>query len=236
MRKSITTLWTVISIVALSTSSDVHAANASKQENIGVGTGAVIGAVAGGPIGFVVGAAIGAKIGDNMHKKNVQIETLEASLQNSRDEMTELQTDVEFLSAEVNRLEDLSQPELLALLQSGIDMDLLFRTDESALTNATGSRLTQLASSLATMSDLGIQLDGFADERGNESYNQTLSEKRVQYVRDIFVEAGVDASRISVNAHGESIAPDSNLDSLALERRVSVKLYLSNQSAVAKNH
>jgi outer membrane lipoprotein SlyB len=38
------------------------AAKASKEENIGVGTGAVVGALAGGPIGFFIGAAIGAKV------------------------------------------------------------------------------------------------------------------------------------------------------------------------------
>ena len=40
---------------------------ASKQESIGLGSGAVIGAAAGGPIGFILGAAFGGWLGDRFH-------------------------------------------------------------------------------------------------------------------------------------------------------------------------
>ena len=78
-----------------------------------------------------------------------------------------------------------------------------------------------------------IQLDGFADERGDEGYNRALSEKRVQFVRDLFISAGVDAKRISSSAHGESAAQDENIDSLAMERRVSVKLFIDGTQSLA---
>ena len=45
------------------------ATKSSKQEVIGVGSGALIGAAAGGPVGFIIGAAVGAKIGDTFHRK-----------------------------------------------------------------------------------------------------------------------------------------------------------------------
>ena len=45
-------------------------------------------------------------------------------------------------------------------------MDLLFRTDEYALADTTGGRFASLASTLASMPDIRVQLDGFADERG----------------------------------------------------------------------
>ena len=62
-------------------------------------------------------------------------------------------------------------------------MDLLFRTDEAVLADSTGIRLQELATTLATMPDIHLQLDGFADERGDESYNQDLSRQRVEFVR-----------------------------------------------------
>ena len=43
-------------------------------------------------------------------------------------------------------------------------MDLLFRTDEAALADTTGSRLYELATTLAAMPGIRVQLDGFADE------------------------------------------------------------------------
>ena len=73
MRKLI---WTITALGLLATAPAANAANASKEESIGVGTGGVIGAVAGGPIGFIIGAAIGAKIGDTLHSKESEIDTL----------------------------------------------------------------------------------------------------------------------------------------------------------------
>lgn len=211
------------------------AAKASKQEVIGVGSGALIGAVAGGPVGLIIGVAVGAKIGDTFHRKNEHIETLEVSLGDSRGTVQTLESDLDSLSVEIERLRTVARPELVSLMQAGIAMDLLFRTDEAVLSETTQDRLAELASTLAAMPDIHIQLDGFADERGAADYNQVLSERRVQFIRDQFVAAGIKPERLSVSAHGESIAPDASLDSYAFERRVSVKLFIDESPSMAAN-
>ena len=71
------------------------AAKASKEENIGVGTGAVVGALAGGPIGFFIGAAIGAKVGDTMHDKSSEIESLSGSLQQAQGDVRALTSNLD---------------------------------------------------------------------------------------------------------------------------------------------
>ena len=159
---------------------------ASKEELIGVGSGAVIGAAAGGPIGFIVGAAIGGVLGDSMHRKGEDIDQLNVALSNSRSELSTLKTQVRSLESEnakldrqVVRLNDLARPELLELMAAGISMDLLFRTDESVLTESTEQRIASLASTLKSMEDVQIVLDGYADERGDADYNLALSGKRV---------------------------------------------------------
>jgi outer membrane protein OmpA-like peptidoglycan-associated protein len=207
----------------------------SKEENIGVGTGSLIGAIAGGPVGLIVGATIGATIGDSIHKKNERIENLQGSVASSNNTVERLEDDVDELNSEIDRLQNIARPELVSLLQAGIAMDLLFRTDESVLADTTGDRLAQLAGTLAGMSDIHIQLDGFADERGDATYNQGLSERRVQFIRDQFVAAGVHPDRIDIRAHGESAAQDETLDSYALERRVSVTLFIDNTPSLAAN-
>ncbi len=207
----------------------------SKEEAIGVGSGAVIGAVAGGPVGFIIGAAIGAKIGDTIDSKNDRLDGLESSLDESRITVAVLEGDVDELSVEIERLREIARPELVSLMQAGIAMDLLFRTDEAALADTTGNRLAQLAGTLASMHNIHIQLDGFADERGNEQYNYELSEKRVDFVREQFIAAGVNPNRIKVSAHGESAAQDETVDSYALERRVSVKLFIDDIPSLAAN-
>ena len=83
------------------------------------------------------------------------------------------------------------------------------------------------------MPEVNVQLDGFADERGDAAYNQHLSEKRVAHVKDVLVANGVPAARIKVAAHGESPAPDASVDSYALERKVSLTLFVEDQRSFA---
>lgn len=239
MRNTISVI-TAVSLVTMAPLA-AHAAT-SKQEKIGVGTGAIVGAVAGGPVGLIIGAAVGAGIGDSIHRKNDEIESLSAELAASRSEVVGLERDLrrmdrnlDALSAELQQMQRDSSPELASLLQAGIATDLLFRTDEAVLADTTGNRLHELASTLAAMPGIRVQLDGFADERGDELYNQKLSEQRVNFIRDQLVAAGVDASRITATAHGESPAQDDTVDSYALERRVSLKLYTDDVTSFAAN-
>jgi outer membrane protein OmpA-like peptidoglycan-associated protein len=239
MRKTISVIAT-LSLIGLAPIA--AQAGPSKQENIGVGAGAIVGAAAGGPVGLIIGAAIGAKVGDNFHKKDTEIDSLALSLEQSRGQVESLErdvgdmdTDIDALSAELVRMQRIARPEVVSLLQAGIAMDLLFRTDESVLADTTGIRLNELATTLATMPDIHLQLDGFADERGDEAYNQELSQQRVEFVRNQLVAAGIDPSRITVAAHGESPAQDESIDSYALERRVSLTLFVDTTPALAAN-
>ena len=224
-------VWTITALGIMATAPAANAASASKEETIGVSTGGVIGAIAGGPVGFMLGAAIGAKIGETLHQKGAEIDTLNASIDDLNDSLNKSQNTVSELEYNLNA----SRPELVSLLQAGIAMDLLFRTDEHVLADTTGGRLAELATTLASMPDVQVKLDGFADERGAADYNQRLSEKRVEFVRQQLLAAGVDSSRISFAAHGEAPAQDDRVDSFALERRVSLTLFIDNSVSFASN-
>jgi len=225
----------IATVATLALGTQTAFAESTKEEGIGVGSGAVIGAFVGGPVGLIIGAAIGGIFGDSFGNKSERIESLEISLEYSEESVAKLERGVNELSGEIEQLQNIANPELVSLMQAGIDMDLLFRTDEFALTDTTGDRLTQMAASLARMPGVRIKLDGFADERGDETYNHTLSEKRVEFVRNLFISAGVHPTRISTSAHGESVAQAPDVDSYALERRVSVKLFIDNAESVASN-
>jgi outer membrane protein OmpA-like peptidoglycan-associated protein len=222
-------------LIATLAAAPAFAENASKEESIGVGVGAVIGGIAGGPVGIILGAAVGAKLGDKFFQRDTEIDQLSASLQGSENRVNELERNVDALGGDLQRMQQESRPELLSLLQAGIEMDLLFRTDEHVLSSTTGSRLQQLAASLATMPDVTVRLDGFADERGNAEYNQKLSVRRAEHVMHVLLANGVPAARISVKAHGESPAADDNVDSFAFERKVSLTLYIEDSPAFASN-
>lgn len=218
----------IITILTLCASAPAVAAKPSKQESAGVGAGVAIGAAAGGPVGAIIGAAIGARLGDRMHRKNHDIESLNTSLDESR-------RSLEAVSTELAQIKEIDRPALVHLMEAGIAMDVLFRTDEHVLADSTGDRLAQLAQRIAAMPDIHVRLDGFADERGAVDYNLALSQKRVDFVRDQLVSAGVDPARINVAAHGETPAQDDTADSFALERRVSLKLFINDSPAFASN-
>lgn len=228
------TTLTVISCIALAGAVPAQAAEASKEEKIGVGSGALVGAIAGGPVGLVIGATIGAKVGDTLHRKNDTIQQLDSSLQQSRSDLRKLNANYDAVSNDLDQLQALARPELINMLEAGIAMDLLFRTDEAVLADTTGDRLAQLGRTVAAMPDVQVELDGFADERGDESYNLQLSGQRVAFVRKQLVSAGVHPSRIRASAHGEAVAQDDSADSYALERRVSLRLYIDGSQPVAQ--
>jgi len=48
-----------------------------------------------------------------------------------------------------------------------------------------------------------VGIDGYADPRGADSYNQGLSGRRVHAIRDALVKAGVSGDKITTGAFGE---------------------------------
>lgn len=225
----------VAGLIAVLASAPALADGNSRKETAGIGIGAVIGGIAAGPVGIILGAALGDKIGDEFHVRDTEVAALSASLDGSQRMVDALERDITALDGDLQRMQDESRPELLSLLQAGIEMDLLFRTDEHVLADTTGSRLQQLAQSLAAMPDVYVQLDGFADERGDATYNQELSVRRAEHVKNVLLANGIAASRVNVVAHGESPAADSNSDSFAFERKVSLTLYIDKSQSFASN-
>jgi outer membrane protein OmpA-like peptidoglycan-associated protein len=242
MRATITTGISLIVAATLLAAGPAFAAErASKQETVGLGVGATVGAIAAGPVGFIVGAAVGAKIGDEFHRKETEITTLHTSLERSQDRASTLERNIAGLNADIDTLNrDLSRAtagageNVMNLLKTGIEMDLLFRTAEHELPEATRQKLSTLGRSLAGMPDVTVRLDGFADERGDEDYNHELSVRRAEAVRQVLTANGVTDERIALEAHGESPAADATADSLALERKVRLTLRLDETPSVAR--
>ena len=229
-------------IACFAVSSAFAAESASREENVGVGSGVVIGAAIGGPVGAILGGAIGAKLGEVFGKRKEHVVTLSGDLEGSRVRVRELQQsvvalngDIDSLGGDLERMRSVARPELLSLLQAGIEMDLLFRTDEYVLVESTDQRLNDLAASVAAMPDVFVKLDGYADERGDANYNHDLSIRRVEHVRDVLIANGVPENRIQLDAHGETPSTDSNVDSYALERKVSLILFIDESPSFAAN-
>lgn len=66
------------------------------------------------------------------------------------------------------------------------------------------AELDRLAASMKKYPDLMISAESHTDVRGPESYNQILSQKRAESMRDYVISKGIDANRITADGKGES--------------------------------
>lgn len=69
-----------------------------------------------------------------------------------------------------------------------------------------------------------VSVEGHTDSVGTDAYNQRLSERRANAVRDYMVSEGIDASRISTVGYGESkpVADNDTAEGRAENRRVEI--------------
>lgn len=98
-----------------------------------------------------------------------------------------------------------------------------FKFDSSELTEASYPTLNQIATILKDNPTWGtLKVKGHTDSTGPESYNQGLSERRAQSVKDYLVTQGVSESVISTEGYGETqpIATNDTAEGRQANRRV----------------
>ncbi len=206
----------------------------SRQESIGVGAGAVLGGSVGGPVGSILGAALGSWLGDRFYKEQAAKLEFEQRWEVLRDEAEILNASIKAREQEMIKLESElleGTAETQDVLQQMLSVQVLFRTGESDLDRINQDWFERLAELLANMDGMLIRVEGFADARGNVEYNAQLSTDRALAVQDALIHAGVPSGRIVLNSYGEqfSRADESDLDGLAMERRVELSLINSSE-------
>jgi len=81
---------------------------------------------------------------------------------------------------------------------------LNFGFDKYNLDGTSSSELDRLVKDLTDNTTVDVEITAHTDSRGPAAYNLTLSEKRGKSVKDYLISKGIDASRIKVNALGET--------------------------------
>ncbi|HET9307913.1 MAG TPA: OmpA family protein [Candidatus Sulfotelmatobacter sp.] len=104
--------------------------------------------------------------------------------------------------------------------------DVLFRSGSFELLPAARERLAKVSGIILAYPSLHLAVEGHTDSVGGDEYNQTLSERRAQSVRDYFVQQGISSA--SVEAHGfgktEPIATNDTPEGRQQNRRVELVL------------
>lgn len=111
-----------------------------------------------------------------------------------------------------------------AVFESSALKDVNFEFDRSDLTDTAREILNANAELLKKSPGVKIQIEGHCDERGSNSYNLALGERRAASVRDYLISLGIPADNISTISYGEEkpLDPGHNEEAWAKNRRAHI--------------
>src|SRR6476661_437268 len=189
---------------------------AMNKKETGATSGAIIGGAAGAAIGrangstakgailgAVVGGTIGAVIGHQMDQQAKEIKQQVAG-------------------ATVERVGE--------GIQVTFESGLLFDFDSDKVKAEAASNLRNLAASLEKYPDSDLLIVGHTDSKGEDAYNQSLSERRARATAAYLTSQGVKLDRLRTSGRGEAepIGDNNSASGQAKNRRVEVAIFASD--------
>jgi len=109
--------------------------------------------------------------------------------------------------------------------------DVLFDTGRAELKSGASRKLDQLAQFLMEHPERRVQIDGFTDSVGSDSYNEALSQRRADAVKAALLLRGVDATRVSTEGYGKAYPVANNNDSGGRQLNRRVEVVIGNSGA-----
>lgn len=167
--------------------------NQGRGTAIGAGTGAAVGAVLGQVIGgdtegTLIGAGIGAAVGGLAGNQfGRYMDRQEQELRNAIAASE---------AASIHREQD--------ILRATFKSEAYFDYDSAQLKPGAYPELRRIAGVLNRYPQTTIEVGGHTDSRGTEEYNQSLSKRRADAVKNELILNGVSAQRIRAVGYGES--------------------------------
>jgi outer membrane protein OmpA-like peptidoglycan-associated protein len=160
-----------------------------------------------------------------------EVQSAKTATNNALDQRDQATEEAVRLKAEVDQLKATPTPRGLVMTLG----DVLFDTGRAELNPGASRKLDQLAQFLNEHKDRRVQIDGFTDSVGTDSYNEQLSRRRADAVKSALLSRGVDASRIGTEGYGKAYPVANNNDSggRQLNRRVEVVIGGDNGTAIS---
>ncbi|MGJ8681022.1 sortase-associated OmpA-like protein PdsO [Paraglaciecola sp.] len=202
-----------------------------KNEMIGLGSGVIVGTLIAGPLGGMVTGIVGLLIAEDVNSDN-ELELVKKSLRKKEHDLLAAQDKFEQAQqiamvkiASLDRTLEQNIPELESNIQ--------FKTASYTLEEHYKSQLDLVAQTLTQNPRLTVSLSGFSDQRGDNDYNQSLSELRAKSVKSYLINKNVKEEQVLTNSFGENslVSAGVNFEDDFFDRRVHVKVS-DNQSAM----
>jgi outer membrane protein OmpA-like peptidoglycan-associated protein len=113
--------------------------------------------------------------------------------------------------------------------------DVLFETGRADLSAGASRNLDRLVQFLTDHPERRVEIDGYTDSVGTDSFNLDLSQRRADTVRSVLVNRGIDSTRIATRGYGKDFGVASNAESAGrqLNRRVEIVIGGEDGAAVA---
>ena len=199
--------------IALLSSMSLSACGPLNRKETGAVSGVIVGAAAGAAVGrangstakgAILGAAIGGTIGAVIgHQMDQQAKEIKQQIPGAIVERVGEGIQVTFASG------------------------LLFDFDSDRVKAEAASNLRNLSSSLDKYPGTDLLIVGHTDSKGEDAYNQALSERRARATADYLASQGVERNRLRTSGRGElePVADNGSADGQQKNRRVEVAIY-----------
>lgn len=104
--------------------------------------------------------------------------------------------------------------------------NIFFDFDKDELKPESMSSLKRLLTFLEENPKVSINIIGHTDNVGNASYNEILSKRRAESVRDYLLKSGINDQRVAAigKGQGEPMVPNDSAENRALNRRITVSI------------
>ncbi|MEO9588998.1 MULTISPECIES: OmpA family protein [Marinobacter] len=112
--------------------------------------------------------------------------------------------------------------------------DVLFDLDKAELKSSGEATVRRLAEFMAEYENRRVRVEGYTDSTGEASYNQGLSERRAEAVRDTLVDMGISRSRVETKGFGEQFPVASNDTSGGRQQNRRVEIVISDEEGNIK--
>ncbi len=102
--------------------------------------------------------------------------------------------------------------------------DVLFDTGRAELKPGAARTLDQLVQFLTQHPERRVEIDGYTDSIGSDSFNLDLSQRRADAVKAVLIENGIESTRIVSRGYGKefNVASNSDTGGRQLNRRVEI--------------